>query len=52
MAIVRSRCDRFAESHFRYSGVGGYILEGDMEKFERELRTFEQGRRDEEWLTI
>jgi transposase len=40
MCVRRSRCDRFAEAHFRHSGAGGYIFNGDMEKFERELRAF------------
>jgi hypothetical protein len=40
MCVRRSRCDRFAEAHFRHSDAGGYIFNGDMEKFERELRAF------------
>jgi transposase len=43
MCVIRSRCDRFAEAHYRHSGNRGYIFEGDMEKFERELRAFERG---------
>jgi transposase len=42
MCVTRSRCDRFAEAHFRHSGSERYIFEGDIEKFERELRAFER----------
>jgi hypothetical protein len=43
MCVRKSRCDRFAEAHFRYSDTGDYIFNGDMEKFERELRAFKHG---------
>jgi transposase len=43
MCVARSRCDRFAEAHFRHSGNRGYIFVGDIEKFERRLRVFERG---------
>ncbi len=42
-----SRCDRFAVTHFRHSGPGGYIFEGDIDAFYKQLRVFEQGRREE-----
>jgi len=47
MAVQRSRCDKFAEAYFRHSGAGGYIFEGDIEKFESKLRAFERGKVDE-----
>jgi transposase len=40
MCVRRNRCDRFAEAHFRHSDTEGYIFNGDMKKFERELRAF------------
>jgi transposase len=48
IAIRQSRCDRFTENHFRHSGNGGYIFEGDMEAFDRELRDFARGRGNDE----
>ncbi len=42
-----SRCDRFAVTHFRYSGPGGYIFERNIKTFYKQLRAFEQGRREE-----
>ena len=36
-AVQKSRCDRFAVEHFRYS-AGGYIFEGDLEAFEIQLQ--------------
>jgi hypothetical protein len=41
---MNSRCDRFGEAHFRHSGNGDYVFEGDIEAFVRQLRGYEQGR--------
>ena len=51
-AVRRSRYDRFAAVHFRHSGNGGYLFEGDMEIFEERLRAYEQGKTNElvDWL--
>src|SRR6266536_47163 len=38
MGVERSYCDQFVISHFRYNSAGGYVFEGDIEKFDRELR--------------
>ena len=38
MAVQRSHYNRYAVSHFRHSGAGGYIFEGDVKDFDRELR--------------
>ena len=46
MAVQRSHCDRFAVAHFRYSGNGGYVFEGDMEAFNEKVRAFERGKCD------
>lgn len=43
ISVRQSRCDRFAEAHFRHSGNGGYVFEGDMDDFDRRLRAYEQG---------
>ena len=47
MAVRESRCDRFAEAHFRHSGNGAYVFEGDMECLNARLRAFESGRCDD-----
>ena len=47
IAVQLSRCDRFAVAHFRHSGPGGYVFEEDIEAFYKQLRAFEQGRREE-----
>ncbi len=36
--------------YFRYSGSGGYVFKGEMKIFYRELRVYEQGKRDVDWL--
>ena len=33
IVVQLNRCDRFAVTHFRYSGPGGYVFEGDIETF-------------------
>jgi transposase len=35
-AVEHSQCDRFAVEHFKHS-AGGYVFEGDIAAFEREL---------------
>ncbi len=47
MVVQLSRCNRFAVVYFRYSGPEGYVFEGDIEVFYKQLRVFEQGRREE-----
>jgi hypothetical protein len=42
MYMAKNRCDRFAEAHYRHNNNERYIFEGDIKKFERELRAFEQ----------
>ena len=41
-AIQESECDRFAIQHFRFSGTG-YIFEGDIDTFNRELSNTHYG---------
>lgn len=43
-AIQRSRCDRFAVKHFRYSTYGRIVFEADVQEFNRQL--VEQGVED------
>jgi transposase len=40
--VINSRCDRFEKVHFHYSSNGGYIFDGDLEAFDRQLRIFER----------
>lgn len=47
-AITISRCDRFAEEHFRFSGGGGYIFEGDIEAFYIQLDSLMAAREEAE----
>ena len=47
MVVQLSRYDRFAVAYFRYSGPGDYVFEGDIKIFYKQLRAFEQGRREE-----
>jgi len=40
-AVRRSRCDRFAHEHFRYSADGRYIFEADIRELNRRLAKYE-----------
>ena len=47
MIIQLNRCDRFAVVYFRYNGSGGYVFKEDIKIFYKQLRAFEQGKREE-----
>jgi transposase len=42
MCVRSSQCDQYATAHFKYSGNGGYVFEGDREAYDRELRVLER----------
>jgi transposase len=45
--VIQSRCDRFAEAHFKHSDNGGYVFDKDMDILDERLRAYENERRDD-----
>ena len=43
MAIVRSRCDRFARAQYRHSANGVYLEREQWERVRGRIQAFEQG---------
>ena len=43
MAIVRSRCDRFARAQYRHSAKGVYLEREQWERVRGRIHAFEQG---------